>query len=56
LECPKGKIKYTFPYAMTYAIQDVIETRLRSTLKKCFGRYHFTFPYRISVTIIANDI
>jgi len=35
--------------------QGFIETRLRSTLKKCF--YHrLTLPYRVSVTTMANDI
>jgi len=37
--------------------QCFIENRLRSTLKKFFGRYHqLTLPYRVSVTIITNDI
>jgi len=37
--------------------QGSIETRLRSILKKFFGRYHhLTFPYRLSVTTMANDI
>jgi len=35
----------------------LIETRLRSTLKKCFGRYHhLALPYRVSVTTMTNDI
>jgi len=34
-----------------------IETRLISTLKKFFSRYHhLTLPYRVSVTTMANDI
>jgi len=34
-----------------------IETRLRSILKKFFGRYHHsTLPYRVSVTTMANAI
>jgi len=34
-----------------------METRLISTLKKFFGRYHhLTLSYRISVTTMANDI
>jgi len=34
-----------------------IETRLRSTRKKFFGRYHhLTLPYHASVTTMANDI
>jgi len=37
--------------------QGFIETILRATLKKVFGRYHhLTFPYRVSVTTMANDI
>jgi len=37
--------------------QGFIETRLRSSLKKCFGRYqHLTLSYRVSVTTMANDI
>jgi len=37
--------------------QGFIETRLRSILKKLFGRYHhLTLPYRVSVTTMANDI
>jgi len=37
--------------------QCFIETRMRSILKKCFGRYHhLTLPYRVSVTTMANDI
>jgi len=37
--------------------QCFIETRLRSTLTKFFGRYHhLTLPYRVSVTTMANDI
>jgi len=36
--------------------QGFIETRLRSTIQKYFGRYHnLTLPYRVSVTM-ANDI
>jgi len=37
--------------------QGFIETRLISTLKRGFGRYHhLTLPYRVSVTTMANDI
>jgi len=37
--------------------QGFIETRLRSTLKKLFGRYHhLTLSYRVSVTTMDNDI
>jgi len=37
--------------------QGFIETRLRTTLKKYFGRYHhLILPYRVSVTTMANDI
>jgi len=37
--------------------QGFIETRLRSTLTKFFGRYyHFALPYRVSVTTMAKDI
>jgi len=36
--------------------QGFIETRLRSTLKKCLGLYHhLTLPYRVSMTTMAND-
>jgi len=37
--------------------QGFIETTLRSTLKKFFGRYHhFIPPYRVAVTTVGNDI
>jgi len=37
--------------------QGFTETRLRSILKKFFGRYHhLTLPFRVSVTTMANDI
>jgi len=36
---------------------NALETRLRSTLKKYFGRnYHLTLPYRVPVTNMVNDI
>jgi len=37
--------------------QGFLETRLKSTLKKFFGRYHhLTLLYRLSVTTMANYI
>jgi len=47
---------------MRYVINDdykrkfvFIETSLRSTLKKFFGRYHhLTLSYRVSVTTMVN--
>jgi len=37
--------------------ESFIETRLRLTLKTFFGRYHhLSLSYRVSVTIMANDI
>jgi len=37
--------------------QSFIETRVGSTPKKCFSRYHhLTLPLSVSVTTMANDI